>query len=355
MKPAITHNVTVITHTGEQLDRLLPDWLVLAAAHGRSFYARPWYSLSWWSYVRRGELALFVVYRGDRLVALAPLHRRRLLGQYVLRLLGHGLGTVGEILTADDDAAAALWDAIADYRATLQLTHVRPDDAAILALRRHPQWQQHIEVNDRCLVTLLRETSTARSLRSARTVRQFRRYHAALDRAGAPFAVELLTDLDGLRRRWPEMVRVAALADANHERQNLLDERWAPFSPAFLGREVNNGTMLVFGATAGGRWVAHDIDFRCGGTLTQWFSLFDPSLSAQSLGHLILEWVIDHHTELGIDTIDASVGENDFKLSWSNAGYDVASVTGSSAGLLSARARLGLAGALGGTARALSR
>lgn len=346
---------TVITCMGPELDRLIPEWSVLADECGRTFYARPWYSISWWSALGRGELALIVVYRGDRLVALAPLHRRRLLGQRVLRLLGHGLGTVGEILTVDDAAAIVLWDGIAADTAVVQLTHVRPDDVAILGLRRHPRWQQHIEINDRCPVTFLAATSTAGDLRSHRTLRQFARYRAGLSHAETPFDVEVIDDLDGLRRRWADIVRVAALADAGRRRLNLFDCPWVTFVRAFLEREAKNGTLLVFGATAGGRWVAHDIGFRCGRMLAQWASRFDPACAAQSPGHLILEWLVNHHDELGIDTIDSLLGESAFKLSWANSAYDVATVTAAPTGLTVARARLGVAGVLGTTARAVSR
>lgn len=353
----VVQDVAVIIDTDDHLEALLPAWSALSDELGESFYARPWYSLAWWSELGKGELAVYCVHRGSRLVALAPLHRRRLLGQPVLRLLGHGLGTVGEILVVDNSAATALWQAIADDGAALQLTHVRPDAAAILALRHHPRWQQRVEINDRCPVARLSRYSTARDLRGQRTLRQFARYRAALDRASTPFdvEVEVVDDLDGLERRWPDMVRVAALADADGRRQHLFAAPWVSFTRRFLEQEANNGTLLVLGGTAGGQWVAHDIDFCTGQTLTQWVSRFDPALAARSPGHLILEWLVNHHDDLYVDTIDALLGENSLKSLWANSGYDVATVTAATTELTVARARLGLAGLLGSAVRAVSR
>lgn len=343
--------VAVISTVGVQLDQLIPEWTALAAAHGRTFYGRPWYSLSWWAKIGRGELAVFCVRRNGRLVALAPLHRRRLLGQEVLRLLGHGLGTIGEVLVEDAAAAQALWDAVADDGAALQLTHVRPADVAILALRRHPRWSDHIVIDDRCPVMHLPPGATARDLRGQQTLRRLARYRASLERAGTPFAVEVVDDTAGLQRRWPDMVRVAAAADAGRDRLNLFAPPWAAFSRSFLEGEAANGTLLIIGATVGGRWVAHEVGFRRGSTSAQWVSRFDPAYTTESPGHLIREWLVDHHDELGLDTIDSLLGESTFKMRWTRDGYDVATVTAAPTHLSLVRARLAVACALGNVAR----
>ncbi len=351
MIPPPDNRAAVVRGTGSELDALFPEWTALAQASGRTFYSRPWYSLAWWSKLGRGELAVCCLRRGGRLVALAPLHRRRLAGQHVLRLLGHGLGTIGEVLAVDDAAAASLWDVVAEEAAPLQLKHVRPSDPAILALRRHPRWRHHIEIDDRCPLLHLPPGSTSRQVRSARTLRRLASYRTGLARAGSPFRVEVVDDLPGLNRRWPDMVRAAALADAESGRLNLLAPPWQAFTRTLLEREASNGTLLVFGGIVGERWVAHEIGFRHTSATVLWLSHYEPALAAHSPGHLLEEWMVDHHDELGIDTMDGLLGENSFKLSWANDGYDVATVTAATAGLVLCRARIAAVSTLAAATR----
>lgn len=340
----------VIDAAGTELDGLIPEWTVLADSCGRSFYGRPWYSLSWWSQIGRGELAVFWARRAGRLVALAPLHRRRIAGQEVLRLLGHGLGTIGEILVEDEAAGQALWEFVARDGAALQLTHVRPDDAAMLALRRHSQWRQHIEINDRCLARPLPKGVATRDLHSKRTLRHLARHRRDLERAHGPFRIEVIDDVLGLRSRWPDMARVAERADANRDRLNLFGPPWAEFTRTLLEHEATHGTLIILGATAGGRWFAHQVAFRHHAEMALWVSRFDPAYAAYRPGHLIHEWLVDHHDERGVASFDSLLGEDSFKLSWTNTGYDVATLTAATTRLTLCRARLAIAGSVAGAA-----
>jgi len=353
-------DVEIVTARGARLDRLVPAWAALAAAHGRSFVSRPAYGLAWFGTLGgRGRLHVVTVRRAGVLVALAPLHRRTLLGQPVLRWLGHGLGTIGEVLTADEQAADALWTALAAQGAVLQLTHVRPDDPAMLALRRHRGYAHHLRIDNRCPVIPLPPGTTARALRSKHSLARLARYRNALTREDRPFRVEVVDTVDGLRRRWPDIVAVAAVADAGRDRDNLCGPPYDVFTFAVLEAEAGAGNLLVVGALVGERWVAHDIGLRTGTVLEQWLTRFDPELTKYSPGHLMREWVVDHHDQLVVDTVDQLLGETAIKLSWSRHGYDVATLTAAltaaptaaPSGLGLARARLGLAAALGDAVR----
>lgn len=348
-------DVQIVTSRGARLDRLVPEWDRLAAEHGRSFVSRPSYGLAWFDSLGHGELHVVALRRDGVLVALAPLHRRILLGQPVLRWLGHGLGTVGETLVADADAANELWTALAELGDTLQLTHVRPDDPAVLALRRHPRWSTHLVVENRCPVVPMPAGGTARDLRGKDTLRRLRRYRQALQREGRPFDVEVVDDVAGLRRRWPDIAAAAAAADAGRHRENLCGPPYDSFTYAVLEAEAAAGNLLIIGALAGDRWVAHNIDVRTGRTLETWLTRLHPEYTKYSLGHLLTEWAVDHHDELGVDFFDLMLGENAIKLAWSPGGYDVATLTAAPAGLGRARARLALAGTLGAAARRIRR
>lgn len=353
MSPTPSLDLEIVTGRGARLDRLVPEWDRLAAAHSRGFTSRSAYGLAWFDHLGHGELHVVALRRDGDLVALAPLHRRSLLGQPVLRWLGHGLGTVGQVLAADADAAHQLWTALAELGDPLQLTHVRPDDEAVLALRRHPSWTHHLLVDNRCVVLSLPSGSTTQDLRGRSSLRRLGRYRNALQREGRPFGVEVVDDLDGLRRRWPDIASVAAAADAGRDRVNLCAPPYEGFTRSVLEAEAAAGNLVVVGVLAGQRWVAHEIGVRTGGVLEQWLTRYHPDVTQYSPGHLMAEWLVDHHLRLGVAEVDQMLGENALKLAWSRQGYDVATLTAAPHGLGRVRGRLALAGMLGVAARGI--
>lgn len=330
---------------------LVPEWEALADRCATGFAARASYALSWFTCAGRGELAVVVARRDGRLVALAPLHRRRLLGQPVLRWLGHGLGTVGELLAEDADAATAVWSSLAADGVPLQLSHVRADDPGSLALRRDSAWSVRLRLDDRCPV--LRPADAAP--RSKRSLKRLGQYRRGLERDVGPFALEVVTDAAGLDRRWPDVVRVAAAADRGRDRLDLCAPPFDGFTRRFLSAEADAGRLLLVGATVAGRWVAHEVGLRTGGTMSMWLSRFDPELAAWAPGHLVMRELLDRAEELGIDRFDFGPGENAYKLAWAQDGYDIATVTAASRTPALARGRLAAAGGLGDAARRLRR
>ncbi|WP_323792709.1 hypothetical protein, partial [Nocardioides sp.] len=102
-----------LTVTLEAAEALAPEWDALADACEAGPFARPLFALTWWRTLGTGELRVVTVRQDGELVALAPLHRRRVGPLQVVRWLGHGLGTVAEALVRPDrpGADAALWGA----------------------------------------------------------------------------------------------------------------------------------------------------------------------------------------------------------------------------------------------------
>jgi len=345
----------VFTERGPRLDALLPEWERLAVEHGSSFVSRPAYGLSWFDHLGKGQLHVATLRRDGVLVALAPLHRRILLGQPVLRWLGHGLGTVGEVLSCDGQAAHELWTTLAERGTALQLTHVRPDATAILALRRHPAYRTHLQVTDRCPVLTLAPGVRAGQLRGKETLKRLAKYRGALQREGRPFSVEVVEDAAGLCRRWPEIVAVAAAADAGRDRQNLCGPPYDGFTRSVLEAEAVAGRLLVIGALVGDRWVAHRIGLRAGPTSEQWLTRFEPAMTKYSPGHLLMEWIVDNHEQLGVGRVDLLLGESSIKLLWTQQGYDVALLTAAPSGLGRVRTAATLVEFLGATARRVRR
>jgi CelD/BcsL family acetyltransferase involved in cellulose biosynthesis len=340
---AAAHDVRVL-QDGAALQDLLPEWEELSARCGQGFASLPSYGLSWFRALGRGTLAVTAVRRGGRLVAVAPLHRRAILGQDVLRWLGHGLGTVGELVTEDVAAATAVWDHLLTTGSALQLTHVRLDDVGTLALRRSRGWRVRVRVDDRCPTLPLPVGTTAASVRGKRSLTRLTRYRNALQTGGRPFAVEVVTDVAGLRAHWPEVVAVAAAADEGRGRTNLCAPPWDRFTLPFLEQEAQAGRLRLVGATAGGRWCAHEVGLLVGGTLHLWLSRFDPRLRGVSPGHLLAVELVDRAADLGVDGLDFGLGENDYKLAWADGGYDVGSLSAVPADGPALRARAALAG-----------
>lgn len=334
---------------------LVPEWDGLADRCALGFAARPSYSLTWFKALGRGELAVVTARRDGRLVAVAPLHLRRLLGQPVLRWLGHGLGTVGEVLAEDQAAASSVWEHLAAQGVPLQLTHVRLDDAGTLALRRSPSWSVRLEVDDRCPVLSLPPGIDAAALRSKRSTKRLRQYREALEREQGPFLLEVVQDAEALRRRWPDVVRVAAAADAGRDRIDLCAPPYDAFTLSFLEEEARAGRLLLVGATAGGRWVAQEVGVRTGDRFAMWLSRFDPLLSGYAPGHLVLSDLLPRAGELGLTCLDFGPGENAYKLAWAGTAYDIATLTAVPGGQRRVRARLQVAGSLGAAARRVRR
>ena len=142
----------------EEAESLAPAWEELAAACGARGTASPSYCLTWWRHRARGRLLILAAYDGGELVGLAPLHERQLGVVSVVRLLGHGLGTVGELLLAPgrEDVAEAVWACLGrSRRRLLQLVEYRHGAGGLRALRRAKEWDARIVVRESCPVAIL--------------------------------------------------------------------------------------------------------------------------------------------------------------------------------------------------------
>lgn len=336
-------DVGVVDAPGPELDRLRPEWDALARRFGLGFASRPAYALSWWEELGVGRLQIVTARQDGRLVAVAPLHRRVLLGQPVLRWLGHGLGTVGQLVAEDLVAAGAVWAALTAEGTPVQMTHVRLDDPATMALRRSGHSQVRLTVDERCPTLPLPAGTRARDLRSARSLKRLAGYRSALIRQEGAFDLELVSDVDHVERRWPDIVRVAADADRGRDRRNLCAPPYDGFTRRFLREEARAGSLLVVGAVVSGRWVAHEIGLRTQRRLDLWLSRFDPRLERFALGHLIAERLVEMHDDLDVGLLDMGIGENAYKLAWTTTAYDVGTLVTAPRGLATTTARIALA------------
>ncbi len=100
-----------LVHDPAEAADLVAEWDELAEACGTGPLSRPRYALGWWRTLGRGRLLLATARVDGRLVVLAPLHERRAWPVRRVRWLGHGLGTVAEMLVLpghEDDRPGGL-------------------------------------------------------------------------------------------------------------------------------------------------------------------------------------------------------------------------------------------------------
>lgn len=312
------------TATPEVLDA----WTQLAAQHGTRFASRPSYGMNWLRVLGKGSLALACVEREGSLVAVLPLHRRTYAGAPVYRLLGHGLGTVGEAIAVDDAALDELVAGLHSARAVLQLTHLPVDAPLTRALRRHPGYAVTETPDDHCPVIDLPTGTTARDLRRGTTLRRAAGIRRKLEREGRPletFAVTTPKDFDA---HWGDITQTAAQAEAAEAdpRLNLCGGEHAEFTHSFLREEAESGNLLIWGATFGGVWRAHFATLRTGGRAELWFTRFAPDVRSARPGHQMIETLVDAHDSLGITECDLLLGRNQYKTDWQTREYAVATV-----------------------------
>jgi starch synthase len=309
----------------DEAESLSDAWLELADACGAGPFARPLFALTWWRHLGQGSLMVVAVHEDDQLVALAPLHQRRIGPVQVVRWLGHGLGTVAEALVrpGHDAAGDLLWSTAGARGRVLDLIECR--DLGPLPGRRSaaPRYPVALQERDVCPVIDVHGDAEAHLAdpackRVRRTVRVARR---RLTEAGHAFEVKVAHDTATLAALLPDVRRVFDVAEADRPRQHLLDGEWESFTSAIVREGAAAGGVLVLVAYVDDVAAAFDIVLLTPRTMSSWIGRFDPELAAFSPGHLLqcagLDWADAH----GYTTIDLLLGDSFYKRLWAGRSY----------------------------------
>ncbi len=323
---------------------LVPEWDELAEQCGASPFARPTYALSWWEHLGEGRLLLAVVREGGRLVALAPLHERRLGPVSLARWLGHGLGTIAEALVlpeADDAAttdrrAAELWAAVAAPRRVLQLLECHSGSRALPALTEAPGRRTAVAVGDLCPVADLGldggadqrpflEGPERRRLRRTLSVATRR-----LEEAGLRHRVDVVTDLVGFEAVLPDITAVFDAAEEENPRQHLLREPWGDFTRGYLRAALPAGEALVFVGYVDDQPVSFDLSLVADNVVHSWITRFDPAFAQHSPGHLLKAAIMERAVADGRRRVDLLLGDGVHKQLWATGSYDTLEVVSGS-------------------------
>lgn len=326
-------------------EQLRADWAELAEQVGTRFASRPSYGLTWHRHLARGPLRIATVHRDGRLVALLPLHERRRFGVTVLRLLGHGLGTVSEALATDEHALTDLVAGLATTGSVIELTHLPASSPLVTAVHRDPGWDSTLDPDDHCPVIELPVGTRAADLRSKSTLSRAASTRRKLEREGAGLQVETVRTPAELDARWDDIVATAAAAqnDEGDDRLNLCAPPHDQFTREFLRQEAADGHLLLWGGTFGGIWGAHFATLRTGHTSELWFTRFDPDRGRSRPGHLLIEAVCDQHDDVDVTRVDLLIGRSRYKRDWQSHEYAVGTLTAVPAGNRTARSRMAAA------------
>ncbi|GAA4692853.1 hypothetical protein GCM10023226_33490 [Nocardioides nanhaiensis] len=229
---------------------LREEWDELADASGAGPFARPDYGLAWWRHLGHGRLLVATVRFHGRLVALAPLHERRVGPLTVARWLGHGLGTIAEpvVRPGHERAAGVLLQHLATPRRVLDLVECRESLPGLPALQQLPRRTTTAAPRDRCPVAdidpadplahlALREH---KSMRTSLAARQRR-----IERAGLQMRMEVAETAEHLDALLPDLLAVFDAAEAGHPRQHLLRPPWGGFVLDYLRETLEQGRSVV--------------------------------------------------------------------------------------------------------------
>ena len=327
-------------------ERLREEWEELAEACAAGPFARPAYALALWRHLGKGHLLVGVVrVAGGRLLALAPLHERSVGPVRVVRWLGHGLGTIAELLVrpGHERAAGLLWQRVATPGRVLDLVECREELPSLAALLEIRGRRTEVSERDRCPVAVidpadplahlaLREHKSMRSSVAARLRR--------IERAGLTLRFETITSADELDAMLPDLLTVFDAAETGHPRQHLLRPPWDTFVLAYLRETLDAGGSVVLLGYLDDRPFTLNVALLAAGTFSFWIGRYDPAYREFGPGNLMLRQSFLWAGGRGIAHLDLLLGEGDYKRHWSTGSYATTQVYSATpgAGALATRA-----------------
>lgn len=328
-------------------DRVAAEWAALADLAEVGPLSTPDFALAWWRHLGRGELRLVTVRNGaGDLVGIGPFHERRIGPVTVLRWLGHGLGTVGSLITAPTkaDVAGAIWSTVAREGLVLELIEYRHGGAGLAELRHGESWIVHAELRDECPTIQVGELDSVADFLAVPERRGLRKQLAKLDRrleaSDSKLRTEVATTAEEFAAVLPAIDAITDAAERFRPRLHLLDGPYRPFLLDALSAAVRRGRLAVIVAFLDDHPIGFDVYVTSGSVVNAWLGRFDPVAAEWSPGHLLLragvEWVLDS----GVATIDLQLGGDEYKLRWADGAYDTLGVIGATS---EGRLRLGRA------------
>lgn len=306
---------------------LAGEWEELADRCGAGPLVRPAHALTWWKHLGKGRLLVVVVRSAGRLVALAPLHERRVGPLRVVRWLGHGLGTVAEVLVepGHETSTDLVWKELAGPRCVWELVECREGSEGLpVAGTVYGRGRTTTaEVRDLCPVADLGGGLAGVVHREGKKKlrEKLKRCDRLLARSGSSYRTEVATDAAGLEKQLPAVRAVVDAAEAERPRLHLLRPPYEDYVLDYLRTGVATGSAIALVGYVDDIPATAQLWLRQGETLSLWIARFDPAFSDLSPGHLLYRDTYAWAESVGVTRIDLLLGDSQTKRLWTTGSY----------------------------------
>lgn len=310
---------TELIHEEERLFALRDDWWDLWERTDTTPFQSPAWCIPWWQVFRPGRLCTAVCRAGDRLVGLAALYRESGAGPARVLPVGIALGDYLDILVDPRHPAAgeALLERLqADDEWEVCSLEELQSSAVALRIGTPPGCREQREQQSAApvlpLPTSLEQLRTVvpasklRNLRNARRRAQ-RRGELQIESVDAGGAAQFLETLFGLHRaRWNSRGAPGIVSD------DLVRRFHRIAIPYFVDR----GVARLFQVRIAGTIAAAYYGFCHHGRAYAYLSGFDPSLSFESPGTLVVGHAIETAVTEGCQEFHFLRGQEPYKYLW---------------------------------------
>jgi len=318
-------------------------WATLADDCGALHFSQPFWCLAWWRHLGSGELHVAFIESDGKIVALAPLFRRRRLGVDTLRLLGSDLIGIGEVLVAPghESAGEELWGSLLDEpRCVLELRNHRLGGTAVEALRRMATHGDHLwkaELGPSCpTIAVSGSWDDYFQSRGKQLRYELRRAHRRAEQEDCVLTVKRATVWGDVEKLLPDVTAVFDAAERAKTKIHFFVGANRAFMTEMFRYATDESRFALFVVYLDHRPIATAFTLRSGATMYGGGLRFDPEFGRFSPGHLVCEARFEYAFEDGATLFDMGPGHFPYKLQWSTGAYDTVKISAASSPLVHA-------------------
>ncbi len=334
---SLTRSLTVdVLTTLDAADRIIDEWDALADRCNTQPFGRPAMALAWWRHLGKGSLHIVTVRSaGGDLVGLAPLHLRSFPAANILRPLGHGAGAVATFLIAPikaDVAGVLASTLVANGSSTHSAAHLADlpvDDSVLRFARRSDDFDVDARLHDECPTITLSGLDDAQALLASPSHAKLRKQLARSERdlGDRAWSVDIATEQTAVLAAFDRVGSLFDAAEADRPRLHFGHGNHGAFFTEALGSLAERNQVALLTLLIDDQPAAFDVHVLTNATsAAAILGRFHPEHAGVSPGHLLLRSGVDWAIEQGLDQIDLQLGNDPYKTSWANDGYDTVEV-----------------------------
>jgi len=328
-----------IVTSDARLQEIAGPWMDLwRNVDGLIFQSHAWVS-GWWRTIpdaSRRSLRIGLVWKGDRLLAVAPLAIGRRKGLRFLEWAASSYTDYGDVLAAPECPAACLerlWrtiSAMGGYDIAF-LNRLQPDAAAhrliAPAVRASTLRPNHRAEESYRVVGDWANGAAWLNSQSKKARQNYRRAIKTLEESG-DIRFRLVGDDEPLQ---PILDRLAALKRkwlAAHERQSQLFDEGTPILASLVQALADHGLLRIFVLECNGAIIAVSVNFVQRRTMMAFVTTYDPDFFKGSPGMVLMMDYIMWSIDQGLSTVDFLCGAEAFKERLATRSLKLTSVSG---------------------------